>query len=67
MLEKQWPRVAKHYKNIDAIATASLMDLVLVDEIGEICSKCCDLFFENQKNRLIIDRLKNYGVQLNKC
>ncbi|MFT7250918.1 MAG: DNA ligase (NAD+) [Flavobacterium sp.] len=57
-------KLAKHYKNIDAIATASLMDLVLVDEIGEKIAQSVVLFFENQKNRLIIDRLKNYGVQL---
>jgi DNA ligase (NAD+) len=57
-------KLAKHYKNIDAIANASLMDLVLVDEIGEKIAQSVVLFFENQKNRLIIDRLKNYGVQL---
>jgi DNA ligase (NAD+) len=28
-------KLAKHYKNIDALSQATLMDLVLVDEIGE--------------------------------
>ncbi|WP_339837073.1 NAD-dependent DNA ligase LigA [uncultured Flavobacterium sp.] len=57
-------KLAKHYENIDAIAKASLMDLVLVDEIGEKIAQSVVLFFENQENRLIIERLKNYGVQL---
>ena len=57
-------KLAKHYKNIDAIANASLMDLILVDEIGEKIAQSVVLFFENQENILIIERLKNYGVQL---
>lgn len=57
-------KLAKHYKNIDAIANASLLDLILVDEIGEKIAQSVLLFFENQENRFIIERLKNYGVQL---
>nr|WP_294939154.1 NAD-dependent DNA ligase LigA [uncultured Flavobacterium sp.] len=57
-------KLAKHYKNIDALASATLIDLVLVDEIGEKIAQSVIEFFENQENRLIIDRLKQYGVQL---
>ena len=57
-------KLAKHYKNIDAIATASLMDLILVDEIGDKIAQSVVLFFENQENKILIERLKNYGVQL---
>ncbi|WDF65171.1 NAD-dependent DNA ligase LigA [Flavobacterium sp. KACC 22763] len=56
-------KLAKHYKNIDALAQASLMDLVLVDEIGERIAKSVIEFFENEENRKIIDRLKSYGIQ----
>ncbi|KAF2335157.1 NAD-dependent DNA ligase LigA [Flavobacterium nitrogenifigens] len=56
-------KLAKHYKNIDALSQASLMDLVLVDEIGERIAKSVIEFFENEENRKIIDRLKSYGVQ----
>jgi DNA ligase (NAD+) len=56
-------KLAKHYKNIDALSQASLMDLVLVDEIGERIAQSVIDFFENQENRNIIDRLKIYGVQ----
>lgn len=56
-------KLAKHYKTIDALSQASLMDLILVDEIGERIAQSVIEFFENQENRSIIDRLKNYGVQ----
>ncbi|HEY6141911.1 MAG TPA: NAD-dependent DNA ligase LigA [Flavobacterium sp.] len=56
-------KLAKHYKTIDALSQASLMDLILVDEIGERIAQSVIEFFENQENRIIIDRLKNYGVQ----
>ena len=56
-------KLAKHYKSIDALSQASLMDLVLVDEIGERIAQSVIDFFENQENRIIIDRLKSYGVQ----
>ena len=57
-------KLAKHYKSIDTIAKASMMDLVLVDEIGEKIAQSVVQFFENQKNITIIDRLKQFGVQL---
>ncbi|WP_291100008.1 MULTISPECIES: NAD-dependent DNA ligase LigA [unclassified Flavobacterium] len=56
-------KLAKHYKSIDALSQASLMDLVLVDEIGERIAQSVIDFFENKENRIIIDRLKGYGVQ----
>jgi DNA ligase (NAD+) len=57
-------KLAKHYKNIEAIANATLLDLILVDEIGEKIAQSVVDFFSNPDNRIIIERLKNYGVQL---
>ncbi len=57
-------KLAKHYKSIDAIAQASMMDLIVVDEIGDKIAQSVVQFFDNQENRLIIDRLKQFGVQL---
>ena len=57
-------KLAKHYKSIDAIGQASIMDLILVDEIGDKIAQSVVQFFENQENITIIDRLKQYGVQL---
>ena len=56
-------KLAKHYKNIDAIANASLLDLMLVDEIGEKIAQSVVLFFENKTNIEIINRLKIKGIQ----
>ncbi|HOD09908.1 MAG TPA: NAD-dependent DNA ligase LigA [Flavobacterium sp.] len=56
-------KLAKHYKSIDAIKNASLMDLILVDEIGEKIAQSVIEFFENKENVVIIERLKQFGVQ----
>ena len=56
-------KLAKHYKNIDALQQASLMDLILVDEIGDRIANSVIEFFENQENQIIINRLKAYGIQ----
>lgn len=56
-------KLAKHYKSIDALSKATLMDLVLVDEIGDRIAQSVIDFFENQENRIIIERLKKYGIQ----
>ena len=56
-------KLAKHYKSIDALSQATLMDLVLVDEIGDRIAQSVIDFFENIENRIIIERLKSYGIQ----
>lgn len=57
-------KLAKHYQNIDNLGNASLMDLILVDEIGERIAQSVVEFFENPENQILIQRLKEYGVQL---
>lgn len=56
-------KLAKHYKTIEALSKANVMDLVLVDEIGERIANSVVEFFENQENRLIIERLNAIGLQ----
>jgi DNA ligase (NAD+) len=56
-------KLAKHYKNIDALQQASLMDLILVDEIGDRIASSVIEFFENEENQNIINRLKGCGIQ----
>ena len=57
-------KLAKQYKSIDAIQKATLLDLLLVDEIGEKIAQSVVDFFINEENDLIISRLKKFGVQL---
>ena len=56
-------KLARHYKNIDNLSKASVMELVLVDEIGERIAQSVVDFFSNHENVSIINRLKNFGVQ----
>ena len=56
-------KLAKHYKSITALSQASLMDLILVDEIGDRIAQSVIEFFENQDNIKIIQRLQSFGVQ----
>ncbi|MGB1232150.1 MAG: NAD-dependent DNA ligase LigA [Winogradskyella sp.] len=57
-------KLAKHYKSIDALLFAPLLDLVTVDEIGERIAQSVVDFFAIEDNQKIISRLKNFGVQL---
>ena len=57
-------KLAKHYKSIENLSKASLMDLVLVDEIGERIAQSVVEFFENESNRGIIQRLVSFGIQM---
>ncbi len=56
-------KLAKHYRSIDALCQATLMDLILVDEIGERIAQSVLDFFDNEENRAIIERLKKHGIQ----
>ena len=57
-------KLSKHYKSINGLANASEKELINVDEIGEVIAKSVVDFFSLFKNNDIINRLKNYGVQL---
>ncbi len=57
-------KLAKHYKYIDAIIEASEEELVSVDEIGIKIAQSVVEFFASEENRNLINRLKQYGVQL---
>ncbi|SDR82848.1 NAD-dependent DNA ligase LigA [Winogradskyella sediminis] len=57
-------KLAKHYKSIDALMYASLLDLVTVDEIGERIAQSVVEFFSKEENKQIIERLRRFGVQL---
>ena len=57
-------KLSKYYKSINGLANASEEELINVDEIGEVIAKSVVDFFSLFKNNDIINRLKNYGVQL---
>ena len=57
-------KLVKHYKSIEALSSATIIDLVTVDEIGIRIAESVTEFFSLEQNLNIINRLKNFGVQL---
>lgn len=56
-------KLAKHYKNIDALSQATEEELTKVDEIGARIAQSVLEFFANTHNIDIISKLKSFGVQ----
>ena len=56
-------KLAKHYKNIDALMQADYNELINVDEIGDKIALSIRSFFKDEGNLELINRLKNYGLQ----
>ncbi|MCM4172922.1 NAD-dependent DNA ligase LigA [Arenibacter sp. TNZ] len=56
-------KLAKAYKNIDALMIATEEELIGVDEIGQRIAESVVSFFQNSINTDIIARLREYGVQ----
>jgi len=56
-------KLARAYKNIDALMNASTEELEAVDEIGERIAHSVVEFFQNETNRSIVTRLKSHGLQ----
>ncbi|EAQ38744.1 DNA ligase (NAD(+)) [Dokdonia sp. MED134] len=57
-------KLAKHYKSIDAIISATEEELVAVDEIGIKIAESVVAFFAKAEHIALIERLRSYGVQL---
>jgi DNA ligase (NAD+) len=56
-------KLARAYKNIDGLMTATVEELMTVDEIGQRIAESVVSFFRNGINLEIISRLRQYGVQ----
>lgn len=56
-------KLAKHFKNIDALLEASYDTLINVDEIGEKIAISIQQFFLEEENIVLIERLKKAGLQ----
>ncbi len=57
-------KLAKHFKNIDALMAATQEELTAVDEIGDRIAESVLAFFADDRNRAIIERLRQHGLQL---
>ena len=56
--------LAKAFRGIDALAKASLDDLMQVDEIGARIAESIIRYFADERNREQIERLREAGVRL---
>lgn len=57
-------KVAKAFRSIEALASANLDDLIHVDEIGEKIAGSIIQYFTNEKNRILVERLRQSGLKL---
>ena len=55
--------VAAHFGNIDALAKASMEELLQVDEVGQIVAESISEYFADESNMEIISRLKSAGLK----
>ena len=56
--------LARHFKNIDALMNASMEELTEVEGVGEVMAASVINYFQNPRNREIVERLRRYGVQM---
>lgn len=56
--------LARHFKSMDALAAASLAELLRVDGVGEIIARSVITFFHDERNREMVDRLRGHGLQM---
>ncbi len=57
-------KLAKAFKSIESLSKASFEELINVDEIGDKIAESVIEFFKKTLNTELIERLKQYGVQL---
>lgn len=55
--------LATAFRSMDAVAAARLDDLVAVPEIGEKIAQSVIRFFADQRNRTLVERLREAGLQ----
>jgi DNA ligase (NAD+) len=55
--------LARHFKTMDALMAASLEDIMEVEGVGEVMAKSIIQYFHDSRNKVIIERLRAYGLQ----
>ena len=55
--------IAKHFGNIDTIASATMEDLLNVDDVGQVIAESVYEYFREEANLDIITRLKAAGLK----
>lgn len=53
-----------HFGSFDALAAASLEELTAIDDIGPISAQCVFDYFRQDRNRRLLEKLRNAGVNM---
>ncbi len=56
--------LARHFKDMDTLASASLEELLEVDGVGEVIAESVIRYFHDETNIEILNRLREYGLQM---
>ena len=56
--------IMKHFSSIEELMNASYEDLIAIDDIGGVTATCIRQYFDNPKNRIVIDELESVGVTM---
>ena len=57
-------KLVKNFNSIDTLCQASLEELMQIEDIGLKIAESIISFFQNEENQRILERLKSYGIQL---
>ena len=57
-------RLVSAFHSMDQLGQASFEDLIAVDEIGERIARSIIAYFADERNRTLVNRLKEYGLQM---
>lgn len=56
--------LARHFKSMDALASASLEEMLQINGIGVVIAESVIRYFHNEKNVELVRRLREKGVQM---
>ena len=56
--------IARHFKTMDALRQATLAQLLEIEGVGEVIAKSVIAYFHDERNIAIVDRLRDYGLQM---
>lgn len=57
-------RLVSAFHSMEQLEQASFEDLTVVDEIGERIARSIIAYFADERNRTLVNRLKEYGLQM---
>lgn len=57
-------RLVSAFHSMEQLEQASFEDLIAVDEIGERIARSIIAYFTDERNRVLVNRLKGYGLQM---